>query len=220
MPATGAAAPERLADARRNAPLTVLTLERMVSVLDYEDFARSFADIDKAQATAVWNGSSHVVHVTVAGTGGATVDPGSALSRNLLEAIDAARDPVREVQVDSYRRLAFRIRARVLIDSRRVQEDVLAAVDAALRARFAFEEREFGQPVFAAEIIVAIQAVSGVLAVNLEELHLVDDAGTPVPPLLAAALAARRASAEGGEILPAELLLLADDGVALEVMTP
>ncbi|MCQ6513323.1 hypothetical protein NPN18_26520, partial [Vibrio parahaemolyticus] len=41
LAAEGAQDLERLADARRNAPLAVLTLGRVVSLQDYEDFARA-----------------------------------------------------------------------------------------------------------------------------------------------------------------------------------
>src|SRR5205823_2679706 len=51
LAATGAQDREQLADARRNAPLTVLTLGRVLSLQDYEDFARAFSGIVKALAT-------------------------------------------------------------------------------------------------------------------------------------------------------------------------
>ena len=54
--AEGADDPETSDEARTNAPLTVLTLERAVSLQDYEDFARTFAGIAKAQAVWVWDG--------------------------------------------------------------------------------------------------------------------------------------------------------------------
>ena len=40
--------PEASDDARRNAPLAVMSLDRLVSVQDYADFARTFAGIGKA----------------------------------------------------------------------------------------------------------------------------------------------------------------------------
>jgi uncharacterized phage protein gp47/JayE len=220
--AAGAASPERLEDARRNAPMTVLTLDRMVSRVDYEDFVRSFAGIGKAQAAAIWRGGSHVVHVTVAAEGGDGVDPTSDLYRNLLAAIDQGRDPVLDVQVESFRKVCFHIRARVLIARDRSAEEVLVAVDTSLHDAFSFDRREFGQPVLAAEVIAAIQAVPGVAASDLQELDVLDVAGNPVPPLFATALAAHRATSVEDDIVPAELLLLADGdaGVALEVMVP
>jgi hypothetical protein len=57
LPTTGAADPESPDDARRNAPLTVLTLDRIVSLQDYEDFARAFAGVGKSKATRVWRAS-------------------------------------------------------------------------------------------------------------------------------------------------------------------
>ena len=54
----GAADPEALADARTDAPLTTLTLDRIVSASDYENFAAAFAGVGKAQATTLWAGSA------------------------------------------------------------------------------------------------------------------------------------------------------------------
>ena len=48
--------PSRCPDARQNAPFTVLTLERVVSLQDYEDFARAYPGIAKALATWTWDG--------------------------------------------------------------------------------------------------------------------------------------------------------------------
>jgi hypothetical protein len=54
---TGAQNPEERDQARQNAPLTVLTLERVVSVRDYENFARAFSGIGKAQAITLGYGT-------------------------------------------------------------------------------------------------------------------------------------------------------------------
>src|SRR4030095_9738494 len=64
--AEGAADPQELEDARENAPTTVLTLNRVVSQLDYEDFARNFSGIAKALATWTWNAHSRGIFLTVA----------------------------------------------------------------------------------------------------------------------------------------------------------
>ena len=94
LPAAGGADREQLADARRTAPLTALTLGRIVSLADYEDFARAFAGIGKALATWTWNGNTRGVFVTVAGPRGAPVETGSTTLANLLKAILAAGDPI------------------------------------------------------------------------------------------------------------------------------
>ena len=58
---SGAEGPEQLADARRNAPLTLLTFERVVSLLDYENYARAYPGIGKARGDVLWiDGASRV----------------------------------------------------------------------------------------------------------------------------------------------------------------
>ncbi len=102
LAATGAADPESMDNARTNAPLTVRTLDRIVSLQDYEDFARTFSGIGKAQAVALWSGEHHLVHLTIAGADGKVVDPASDLYKNLVDAMDSVRDPAQMVRVDQF----------------------------------------------------------------------------------------------------------------------
>ncbi len=170
--ASGAAEPESLDAARTNAPLTVLTLERAVSLQDFEDFARAFAGIGKAQAVALWSGETRLVHVTVAAADGSQVDPQSDLFKNLRAAIKAVKDPVQPVEVAGFIPRSFSLEARIFIDPRYRAQDVLAQVRQALLDAFSFAQRGFGQPVAAAEVITVIQAVTGVIAVDLDRLEL------------------------------------------------
>jgi hypothetical protein len=222
LAASGAAPPEELSDARYNAPLTVLTLDRIVSLRDFEHFVRSFAGIGKAQAVSIPLGQSKVVHITIASSSGKEVDRGSDLFNNLVKAIDAMRDPVARVRervfVDSFQLQTFSLEAGVLIDPRRVAEEILARVEADLKRTFSFENRNFGEFVTAAEVLAVIQAVEGVIAVDLDRLER-DDApknGTSLKTVLEAERA--RIDEESGAILPAELLLLnpAAKGVSLK----
>src|SRR5262249_17523465 len=93
LPAPGAADPEARDQARENAPFTVLTLDRIVSLQDFEDFARAYPGIGKAQAIWLWNGESKIIHITIAGVGGEPVPANSILYQNLKLSIQAARDP-------------------------------------------------------------------------------------------------------------------------------
>ena len=52
VPAAGGADPESSIDTRRNAPGSVRTFGRIVSLPDFEDFARAFAGVAKAQASS------------------------------------------------------------------------------------------------------------------------------------------------------------------------
>src|SRR5690606_8002529 len=128
LPATGSEDPEALDEARENAPLGVLTFERIVSLRDYENFARAFAGIGKASAVALWNGEDRLVHLTVASASGETVDESSSLYTNLVDAIDGARDPVEAVVVQGFQPLHFNLSARVRVDPALLFADVAAQV--------------------------------------------------------------------------------------------
>lgn len=205
LAADGGADPQGLEQARRNAPLAILTLGRIVSLQDYEDFAAAFAGIGQAAAVAQQGG----VFITVAGADGVQPADDSLLLGTLRDAILAAGDPLVPLAIKPYAKRLFRVGARVASapDARRAE--VLAAVEAALRAAFAFERRRFGQPVHAAEVVAVIQQVPGVEACALDALHIV--AAGPValieaetPGVVHAHLPA--AAAAGGKA--AELLLL------------
>lgn len=170
LPASGAESQEKLSDARHNAPVTVLTMDRIVSLRDFENFTRSFAGIGKAQASALMPGQNPVVHITIAAANGSNVD--RELKEYLCNAIDAVRDPIEPVQVDNFLLRTFSIKADVLIDPQYLTQDVLEQVEASLINAFSFENRNFGQPVTAAEVLLIMQTVEGVVAVDLDKLEL------------------------------------------------
>ena len=205
LDATGAQDPEQLDNARRNAPLTVLTLDRTVSLQDYEDFARAFAGIAKALATWTWDGRSRGVFLTVAGPEGAAVPDGSATYRHLLAAMQAAGDPFVRLRLKSYRLEYFRFAGTVKADPDFEIDKVLAAVEQALRANFSFEARAFGQPVMLSEVISVVQAVPGVVALDADKLYR-SDAGTAT--LEQRLLASLPVSRSDGDTEAAELLML------------
>lgn len=215
--ASGAAAPEALDEARVNAPLTVLTLDRIVSLRDFEDFARAFAGIGKARAVALWDGETRLVHVTVASSTGKPIATTTPLYANLVKAMRAACDPMQAFLVSDHTLLSFNLRAKVRIDPRYVADAVLSDVQVALTAAFSFEERALGQPVTAAEVVTVISQVAGVVAVDLDQLYLSTDPNGPnqeVPdPILPASTADW--NAEKSEIQPAQLLLINPAGVTL-----
>lgn len=225
VPAAGAAEPESRDDARVNAPRTVLTMDRIVSLRDYEDFAAGFAGVGKAQAVALERGSFRLVHVSAASASGDPIGPTDPLRGLLSEAIQAARDPARPFALDTFLPLFFDVRARVLVDSRYVEEDVLAAAQLAILERFSFAMRAFGQPVTSAEVVTVVQGVEGVVAVDLIDLHVVVE-GVTVSTVAADVLPAHRARLADPlpgvppAVLLAELLLVNPAGITLERMTP
>lgn len=170
LPAEGADEPETLANARGNAPRTVLTLDRVVSLQDYEDYGRSFGGVTKALATWTWDGRTRGVLLTVAGARGAAVS--AKLALDLTNAIHAAGDPFVPVRVVPHAAAAFRLSAQVGVAPDYESATVLAVVTDALRGAFSFDARAFGQPVALSEVIAVAQGASpGVVAVNVKTLY-------------------------------------------------
>jgi predicted phage baseplate assembly protein len=218
LAAAGAAAPEDLDHARINAPLKALTLDRIVSLEDYENFARAFAGIGKAQAGSLWSGESQLVHLTVAAATKGPIDPSSSLYLSFVQAIDSLRDPMQRVQVASYQPLLFNLTASVVVDSRFAGADVLAAVTVALKTAFSFDNRAFAQSATAAEVVTIMQSVPGVIATDLTQLYVVTDHGGPRQTEPSPFLPAAPARWEGGQIQRAQLLLLNPGGITLTEM--
>ena len=201
--------------ARENAPLTVLTLDRIVSLRDYEDFARAFAGIAKALATWTWHGHHRGVYITVAGPDGAAIGSDSTTLTNLKDAIAQAGDPHVVVEIGSYTSIPFQLTAHLRVDPDYQADLVTAEVERVLREAFSFDRRRFGQPVFHSEVVSLIQAVEGVSATTVGGLFRTGDGALANPSLIAATpVTGTRAQAS-----PAELLLLDPRPLSLGVLT-
>jgi hypothetical protein len=207
--ATGASDPEAGEDARAHAPLTVRTLDRTVSLDDFEDFAASFAGIGKAQASWLWSGEERLIVLTLADASGEPLDPSSVAFSNLAKALVAAGEPRRNVRLVPYVPRLFQVTARLVLDPDFQPSTVVARASAALRESVAFERRTYAQPVAQSEIEATLQAVAGVVAVDLTQLHFVGATG--VKPLLPAS----GATVVAGVVTGAELLQVAPDGITV-----
>jgi hypothetical protein len=203
LPANGAADREQLEEARRNAPLTVLTLGRIVSLQDYEDFARTFSGVDKALATWTWFGEKRGVFVTIAGPGGAEVTESSQLYKNLVGAMGSSGNALVPLQVKSYQSGLFRVAASLKLDPAHIPEKVLAAAEQQLRDQFSFAKRLFGQPVHLSEVFAVLQQVTGVIAVNITALYRSNESSVLNQHIAAAVPLPSRTT-----VLPAEILTL------------
>lgn len=211
LPATGADEPEAIANIRSNAPLTVLTLDRIVSVLDYENFASAFAGIGKARADLMWKGEDRIVHLTVASASHGEID--GLLKKRLSDAIDNARHENFPLIINSFKELLFNVIMRVRIHKDYLEDQVKTKIKALLVTDFSFASRSFGQVVTPSEVIATIQSVEGVIAVDLDEIGGQDPFSTPH-----FALVSRKARWVGLAIEPAELLLIDPEGIEINVM--
>ena len=217
LPATGAADPEHEDEARQNAPLRVLTLDRVVSLKDYEDFARAFAGLAKALATWIWDPGGGWVLVTIAGADGAILDPAGDVGRHLAEAIRGQGDLGGRFELRPFRPAAFEVAAKLAIDPDHLPERVLPAADLALREAFSFQRRAFGQAVARSEVEAVLQAVDGVVGVDLDKLVRVDR--KPGDPDVAARLWPNVPQSGDVPLLGAELLMLDARRVDLSVLS-
>jgi hypothetical protein len=203
LPGAGGADPQPPEQARASAPLSVSTLNRAVSLLDYQNFALGFAGIAKALATWTWDGAQRSVVLTVAGIDGALVAPDSQLAANLLAALADFGDATVLVRLQSYRPVTFELGINILPGDSTALAATQQAVEAALRAAFGFDARSFGQLVTLSEVLEVAQGVGGVTAVQITQLYRSDG-----PPGLNPILAAAAAPSGGQGALPAELLTL------------
>ena len=201
LPAEGGVDADSADHARRNMPLGVRTLGRVVSILDYEDYARAYTGIAKAQATVLNTRSGRTVFITVAGDDGRQ-PPDSTLAK-LLNALKQNGDPLVHCETAAYNEATFHLGLRIKRDPDHDGTKVLADVEAALRAAFSFDARDFGRIVSRSEIICAAQEVEGVLGVDLDRFYR----GTTIVLEKRLTPAAATVDAQGNGIA-AELLML------------
>jgi hypothetical protein len=168
--ATGGQDPQSVDDIRANAPLSVLTLGRAVSIVDYENFARSFAGIAKAHALWIANGPGRGVFLTVSGSGGAALPPGNPTLAKLLAALQGCSNPLTAITTHSYVETLFSFSAELRCDPAYDRGQVESDVRAQLVRSFGFAARAFGQAVGVDELTAIIQGVPGVVAVNVTGL--------------------------------------------------
>jgi predicted phage baseplate assembly protein len=173
LPATGGQDAQSPDDIRANAPQTVLTLARAVSITDYQDLAASFAGIAKACATWIPGGTYRGVLLTVAGAGGAALPAGNPTLANLVTALQNYGNPNVAVRAQSFLETTFRLAADVRYDPAYAQAAVQAAIMQTLTQTFSFVARPFGQGVSGDEIDALIQGIAGVIAVNVTALSVV-----------------------------------------------
>lgn len=168
LPASGGADKETRDQARKNAPLAVMALDRLVSVQDYEDFTRIFAGIGKAQAVEISDGRRQIVHLTIAGVEDIPIETHSDLYRNLTEALRRLGDPYQPFRIELRELMLLVLSAKVCIQPDYLWEKVEPNIRDTLLDIFSFERRELGQDALLSEAIAAMQSVRGVSYVDVD----------------------------------------------------
>jgi hypothetical protein len=222
--ASGGADREDRDQGRKNAPMGVMSLDRLISVQDYEDFARTFAGIGKASAARLSDGHRMVVHLTIAGSEDIPIDTTSDLYLNLRLALLKFGDPSQALQLALRYLKLLVIRAGVKVQPDYLWEKVEPKIRTALLDAFGFEKRELGQSIYASKAVRVIQAVEGVEYVLLRTFDTIKEDSTledlmklgdnlklnkyiPVP----LATIDRQATIQSQRIRPAQLVFLSPD---------
>nr|MBA3338999.1 hypothetical protein [Geodermatophilaceae bacterium] len=198
LPSEGGAAPVGIDALRAELPLYCRTLDRVVSLTDFADFALTYSGVAKARAERVKVPGLPApgVALTVAGELAAAVPPGSDLYEKLRKALAGSGIPFARFMLRDFRLSYFHLAARLVIDPDRIAADVLAAAEQALRDKFGFERRAFAQSVYDSQVVTVLQEVPGVIAVMLERLYT-----GSVPQKLAMLPASPASATEGAELL-------------------
>jgi hypothetical protein len=170
--ATGGQDPQSVNDIRSNAPLSVLTLGRAVSIIDYQNYAAGFAGIAKAYAIWIPSGPGRGVFITVAAAGGSALPPGNPTLNNLITSLHNFGNPLIPIHAVTFLETLFGLQADLKYDPAYDSAAVKAAVLDMLQQSYSFQARTFGQGVSSDEVAALIQAVPGVVAVNVTNLKV------------------------------------------------
>lgn len=207
--------PEGRDDIRERVPMSLRTLDRVVSLADYLDFARTYPGVGKAAVDPLWTGAARLAAVTAAGLDGKPLS--SALCTRLARALQAKAAPGQAAAVFPYRPAFFAVGASLILQADlppdTTPHDVLDAARSALLDAFGAARRSFGQGVAASEVTTVLQKVEGVAAVDLLTFHRKDHPKRQPAAFLSSAPA--HWEWRHGQVAPAELLLVDPSSIDL-----
>jgi predicted phage baseplate assembly protein len=188
LPASGGAGGDTTGQVRQNGPIAVAALDRLVSVSDYGDFARSFGGIGKASSQSLSDGERQLVFVTIAGSEGAVIDKTSALYTNLVLAFQQLGDPNLPIDVEICEFMLLVISAQVMVLPGYDFDSVAPQIRTTLLDVFGFDNQELAESIPLSRVVSAIQRVSGVQYVNVQVLDSISESDTSSPNVLRAKL--------------------------------
>lgn len=217
--ASGGADKEGRDQARKNAPLAVMALDRLVSTPDYADFSRTFGGVGKAAAARLSNGRQQLVHVTIAGVDDIPIDETSDLYRNLYDALHRYGDPYLPIQLALRERLALVVSANIRVDPDYQWETLEPKVRRAVLDAFSFDNVDLAQDLLLADAIKVMQAVPGVVYVDVDVFDTISETDLLAGFTASAAsvlglrdrIVIEPARFEQGQLLPAQLSYLSSE---------
>lgn len=160
--AAGGGDMEDVTSLRENAPATILSLERAVSLADFSHLARSQSSIWQARAyrQVLAGGRMEGVKVVVVPAEGAF---SPEIQKSTTDFLQKHSLPGVQVNVEKFTADPFNLHVMVRIDSEAFQgEEVEKAVSIALEESFSLRNRALGEHLYLSEIYSVVEKVPGV----------------------------------------------------------
>jgi hypothetical protein len=161
-PARGGGDMEGVASLKRNAPASVLTLERAVSAADYAHLAAAHAAVWRARAFALPSALRRPrIEVVVVPAGGGTL--GERLKATLRDFLAAHSLPGVQPSVTEYGQVRMHVSVKLRVVAAEHDPDtVKAQASARLASEFALEQRDIGADLYLSEVYAVVEAIAGV----------------------------------------------------------
>jgi len=172
LAATGGNDMESITSLKENAPATVLTLERAVSLTDFSCLAMSQSSVWQARAFTrpTGPGRNEKIEVVVVPAGGGSLGDLAGTLRNFLQ---EHAIPGVDIRILPCQPRSFTLEVQLSIDTGYDPEEVQAVVKSSLATSFSLRRRKLGQDLFLSEIYKTVEAVPGVqhsqIIINGEE---------------------------------------------------
>ncbi|TKJ38538.1 hypothetical protein CEE37_12280 [candidate division LCP-89 bacterium B3_LCP] len=160
--ATGGNDMEGVESLRENAPATLLTLERAVSLTDYSNLANSHSSVWQAKAFSLPTGlgRNEIIEVVVVPANGGLLGD---LKETLRSYIAEYSLPNVTILVEDYESISFSLDVILNVNTTGYDpEEVVVAVKAALEDEFSLKNRKLGQAVYLSEVYKIVEATAGV----------------------------------------------------------
>ena len=183
LPASGGTDPETNDQIRRRAPQAFLsqdpsTLQRSVTMADYEAVAEANPQVDQAVASLRWTGSWYSVFLAAEPKGGGNLTP--SLQQSLNQTLERYRFAGQDLKLESPQYVSLQIELQVCVDPSYFQSDVEQSLLQVLgnqilpngqKGLFYPDNFTFGQTVYLSPVYAAARSVPGVVSVTATQFQ-------------------------------------------------
>lgn len=211
----GGADREPVSAIRDNAPSKLAANGRAVSLIDIEHLCKRHASVWQAKAREVIGpGAANQVDVVIVPANGGAVN--TTLEGDLIDFIRTRALPNTRITITDHQSLGLTVHVKIRVDTSRYEKsDVKDAVEAGLVTEFALKQRGLGQPVYVAEIMAAMERITGVSSATITDFAVKPG---PYAPLRQATVAGVLTAVFPTEEQVAVIASMADVTVDVEVL--